>query len=61
MRLFLLSTGILFGSILIGFICIRMLAIAPPQLPPLPWGLWISTLLLLASSATMQAALDGAR
>jgi cytochrome c oxidase subunit 3 len=61
MRLFLLSTGILFGSILIGFICIRMLAIAPPQLPPLPWGLWVSTLLLLVSSATMQAARSAAR
>jgi len=61
MRLFLVSTGILFGSILIGFVCIRLLAVESPQLPPLPWGLWVSTLLLLASSATMQAAVIGAR
>ncbi|MHC4768204.1 MAG: cytochrome c oxidase subunit 3 [Planctomycetota bacterium] len=61
MRLFLLSTGILFGSILIGFVCIRLLAVESPQLPPLPRGLWVSTLLLLGSSATMQAARVGAR
>lgn len=61
MRLFLVSTGILFGSILIGFVCIRLLAVESPQLPPLPWGLWVSTLLLLGSSATMQAAVIGAR
>ncbi len=61
MRLFLVSTGILFGSILIGFVCIRLMAAEPPQVAPLPWGLWVSTLLLLASSATMQAAVVGAR
>jgi cytochrome c oxidase subunit 3 len=61
MRLFLLSTGILFGSILIGFVCIRLLAVESPQLPPLPWGLWVSTLLLLASSVTIQAARVAAR
>ena len=61
MRLFLVSTGILFGSILIGFVCIRLLAIESPQLPPLPRGLWVSTLLLLGSSATMHAAQVAAR
>jgi cytochrome c oxidase subunit 3 len=62
MRLFLLSTAILFGSILIGFVCVRLIAVGePPALPALPWGLWISTLLLLVSSATMQAAVVGAR
>jgi heme/copper-type cytochrome/quinol oxidase subunit 3 len=62
MRLFLLSTAILFGSVLVGFVCVRMLAVSPaPSLPPLPRALWISTLLLLGSSASMQAAVAGVR
>jgi cytochrome c oxidase subunit 3 len=62
MRLFLLSLAILFGSCLIGFICIRLLAVdVPEDLPPLPAGLWVSTMLLLASSVFMQAAVVGAR
>jgi cytochrome c oxidase subunit 3 len=62
MRLFLLSLGILFGSSLVGYVSIRLLVIGePPELPPLPWGLWLSTLLLLASSAVLHAAVLAAR
>jgi cytochrome c oxidase subunit 3 len=62
MQLFLLSLAILFGSCLVGFVCIRLLAVdAPVELPPLPSGLWVSTLVLLAASATMQAAVAGTR
>lgn len=62
MRLFLLSLGILFGASVIGYVSIRVLAIrAPLDLPPLPSGLWLSTLLLLVSSGTMQTGLTGAR
>jgi cytochrome c oxidase subunit 3 len=62
MRLFLLSLAILFGSCLIGFVCIRLLAVdVPEDLPPLPSALWISTLLILACSAAVQAAVVGAR
>jgi cytochrome c oxidase subunit III len=62
MRIFLLSLGVLFGASVIGYVTIRM--VAPPAtgaLPPLPRGLWLSTLLLLAGSATVHGALQAAR
>ncbi len=62
MRLFLLSLGVLFCASVIGYVSIRLLAIRGPlDVPPLPRGLWLSTLLLVASSGTIQAALLAAR
>ncbi|MHC4220423.1 MAG: cytochrome c oxidase subunit 3 [Planctomycetota bacterium] len=62
MRLFLLSLGILFGAIIIAYVCIRLMVVGErPDLPPLPSGLWLSTLVLLASSVTMQTAVIAAR
>jgi len=55
MRLFLLSLSVLFAASLVGILVVRMRApVWPPEgSPPLPGGLWFSTLLILASSATM--------
>ncbi len=63
MRLFLLSLAVLFAACVIGYAVIRWQAQAEevPDLPPLPAGLWLSTLLLVASSGTIQWALPGAR
>ncbi len=62
MRLFLLSLGILFGATVIGYISIRLLAIHEPlDLPPLPGGLWLSTVVLVASSVTIQRAVVAVR
>jgi cytochrome c oxidase subunit 3 len=63
MRLFLLSLGMLFAAAVIGYATIRI-AGGPESastLPPLPRGLWLSTLLLLAGSASVQIALGAAR
>ena len=59
MRLLLASLGMLFGATLMGFIVIRTrAAVWPPEgAPPLPAGLWLSTVLILAGSATIQWAL----
>ncbi len=62
MRLFLVSLGVLFGASVIGYVSIRLLAIRGPlDVPPLPRGLWLSTLVLVASSGTMQLGLIAAR
>ncbi len=62
MRLFLASLGVLFGSSIIGYVAIRVLGIDEPlDMPPLPGGLWLSTVLLLVSSVTMQHALVAVR
>ncbi len=62
MRLFLLSLGVLFGASIIGYVAIRMLAIGQSlELPRLPSALWLSTLLLVVSSVTMQSGLAAAR
>lgn len=55
MKLFLVSLGILFAASLAAFLVIRIRADAwPPEgAPGMPFGLFISTPLLLASSATM--------
>jgi len=55
MRLFLLSLSVLFAASIVGILVIRMrAAVWPPEgAPPVPAGLWLSTLLILASSATM--------
>ncbi len=62
MRLFLLSLGVLFATAVIGYVSIRVLAVHEPlDLPPLPRGLWLSTLLMLGSSASIQQAVKAAR
>ena len=62
MRLFLLSLGVLFGASLIGYVSILIMAWdKKPDLPPLPATLWLSTLLLVISSVTMQTAVVSAR
>lgn len=63
MWLLIASLSMLFGAALIGYILIRQRAASwpPPGMPGLPSGMWLSTLVILASSATMQLALTGIR
>ena len=62
MRLFLVSLGVLFGTSVIGYVAIRVMAVHEPlDLPPLPGGLWFSTVLLLGSSFSIQQAVTAAR
>ena len=63
MRILVLALSMLFGASLLGYLIVRSRATAwpPPGMPSLPGGLWISTLILLASSATVQAAVRAAR
>jgi len=62
MRLFLASLAVLFGSSIIGYVSIRVLGIDDTlEMPPLPGGLWLSTVLLLVSSITMQHAVVAVR
>lgn len=61
MRVLLLSLSMLFGASLVGMLVVRSSAEAwpPPGMPALPGGLWISTLLIIASSGTIAWALRG--
>lgn len=64
LRVFLLSLGSLFAAALIGsIIMLREAAEVAPEaaVPPLPQLLWISTLVLALSSASMQWALVAIR
>jgi len=63
MGLFLVSLGVLFAASIVGSIVIRVqLGQAwPKDLPRLPMLLWLSTLVLLVSSGTMQWALHSVR
>lgn len=63
LRLFLLSLGILFGAVLIGYVVVRLSPALEStiEIPPLPRGLWLSTLFLLCSSGTIHLALTGVR
>ena len=65
MWLFLAAVGMLFAATIVGFLVIRtQLTLRdqwPSNLPPLPDLLLVSTILLIVSSATMQAALVAAR
>jgi cytochrome c oxidase subunit III len=56
--LLLLALGVLFGSTIVGYLVIRSRATVwpPPGMPGLPKGMWISTVLILASTATMEFA-----
>ncbi len=63
LRLFLLSLGIFFAAVLIGYAVLRLSPALEStiEIPPLPRGLWLSTLFLLASSGTIHLALTGVR
>lgn len=55
MRLFLASLGMLFGAGLLGHLIIRLRQpVWPPEgAPPLPGGLWVSTVLLAVTSLVL--------
>lgn len=61
--LLIAALSMLFGAALIGYIMIRQRAASwpPPGMPGLPSGMWLSTLVILASSGTMQLAVAGIR
>jgi cytochrome c oxidase subunit 3 len=63
MRLFLASLAVLFAASLAGYLVVRLRSPEwpPPGSPPLPRGLWVSTLVLLASARTMRRAEHAAR
>jgi cytochrome c oxidase subunit III len=63
MTLFLAALGVLFAASMVGYLVVRLRAPAwpPAGSPRLPGGLWISTAILLLSSATMHRALSGVR
>ncbi len=63
LRLFLLSLGIFFAAVLIGYAVLRLSPALEStiEIPPLPRALWLSTLFLLASSGTIHLALTGVR
>jgi cytochrome c oxidase subunit 3 len=63
MWLLILSLSILFAASIGGYLVVRSRAEAwpPPGMPALPSGLWVSTIVILISSGTIQAALVSAR
>lgn len=63
LAVFLASLAMIFLSTLAGYAYIRVGAREwpPAGAPPLPRGLWLSTVLLVLSSVTVHAALVGAR
>lgn len=63
MLLFLLSLAILFLASLVGYVAIRAQQKdwPPTDIPPLPLGFWIATLVLLISSFTIHRANNNAQ
>jgi cytochrome c oxidase subunit 3 len=63
MAVLLASLTMLFAAGVVGYLVIRARAEAwpPPGVPSLPGGLWLSTVLILLSSATLHWAVDGIR
>jgi cytochrome c oxidase subunit 3 len=63
MRLLVLALSMLFAASLVAYVLVRARAAAwiPAGMPRLPGTLWISTVLMLMSSVTMQAAVRAAR
>jgi cytochrome c oxidase subunit III len=63
MTLFLAALSVLFAASITGYLVVRSRAAVwpPPGMPRLPSGLWISTLIILLSSATVETALRAAR
>ena len=63
MVIFLVSLSVLFAASLVGYFVIRLQSESwpPPGMPGLPSGLWLSTLLILLSSVTIQGAVFSIR
>lgn len=63
MKVFLASLSMLFAATILGYFWTRSRAESwpPPGMPPLPGGLWLSTAIILVSSATIQWALGAVR
>lgn len=63
MWLLISSLSVLFASSIAGYLVVRLRAQAwpPAGMPSLPPGLWLSTLIILVSGVTMEAALRAAR
>jgi cytochrome c oxidase subunit 3 len=63
MMVFLLSLSVLFLASIIGYLVVRSRAAEwpPPGSPKLPAGLWVSTVIILVSSGTIQSALNSVR
>ena len=62
-KLLVLALSMLFAATILAYILIRARAPAwpPPGMPRLPGTLWVSTLIMLASSVPMQSAVRAAR
>lgn len=62
MALLLASLGMLFAASVLGYVILRVQAIGELEnVPGLPGALWVSTLVLIASSGTIHLALMAAR
>jgi cytochrome c oxidase subunit 3 len=63
MRFLLVALSMLFGASLIGYMVVRLRAPVwpPPGMPRLPDALWISTVIIVISSFTMNSAVRAAR
>lgn len=63
MKLLIASLSVLFASSIAGYLVVRLNARTwpPAGMPSLPPGLWISTLIILVSGATMESAFRAAR
>ena len=63
MKLLILALSMLFAASTVGYLIIRSRAPVwpPPGMPRLPGTLWISTLIIVVSSLTMQSAVRAAR
>ncbi len=63
LRLFLVSLSMAFGAVLAFYFIMRsrISPWPPPGTPALPRGLWLSTVLIVASSFTMHAAVRAVR
>lgn len=62
-RLFLASLSVLFAASIVGYLAVRLRAEQwpPPGMPPLPAGLWVSTLVILLCSGTIHGAVTAVR
>jgi cytochrome c oxidase subunit 3 len=62
-KVLILALSMLFAASIVGYMVIRLRAPAwpPPGVPRLPGTLWISTLIIVISSVTMQTAVRAAR
>jgi cytochrome c oxidase subunit III len=63
MHMLIIALGMLFAASIVGYLVIRSLhqPWPPPGFPALPRSLWISTLVILLASVTIQKALSAVR